>query len=81
MKKIIAIILGFMLCVLLAGCTQVSKPEGSTTHTYAMIVMPDGSIIEDECSTFKRISSGFAFVRIDGIKYYINEWRVVFWEK
>lgn len=83
MKKIIVIILCFMLCVLLAGCTRVSvsKPEGSTTYTYAMIIMPDGSIIEGECSTFKRISSGYALVKINGIRYYANEWRIVLWEK
>ena len=81
MKKIIAIILCFMVCILLAGCTRVSKPESSTTHTYAMIIMPDGSIIEGECSTFTRVSSGFALAKIDGVKYYINEWRIVLWEK
>ena len=83
MKKIIVIMLCFMLCVLLAGCTRVSvsKSEGSTTCTYAMIIMPDGSIIEGECSTFKRISSGYALVKINGIRYYANEWRIVLWEK
>ena len=81
MKKIIVIILCLMLCVLLAGCTQVSKLEDSTIHTYAMIIMPDGSIIKGECSTFTRFSSGYAMAKIDGIKYYINEWRIVLWEK
>ena len=81
MKKIIVIILCLMLCVLLAGCTRVSKSENSTIHTYAMIIMPDGSIIKGECSTFTRISSGYAMAKVDGIKYYINEWRIVLWEK
>lgn len=81
MKRIIAIILCFILCILLAGCNQVSKPEGSTTHTYAMIIMPDGSIIKGECSTFTRISSNYAMAKIDGVKYYLNEWRIVLWEK
>ena len=82
MKKIIIIILCFMLCVLLSGCTQVSKSENSTiTHTYAMIVMPDGSIIKGECSTFTRVSSGYAMARVNGIKYYLNEWRIVLWEE
>jgi uncharacterized protein YceK len=82
MKRIIAIILCCILCILLTGCTQVSKPENSTTHTYtyAMIVMPDGSIIKGECSAFTRISSGFAMITIDGVKYYTNEWRIVLWE-
>lgn len=83
MKKIIVIILCLMLCASLAGCTKVSvsKPEGSTAHTYAMIIMPDGSIIEGECTTFTRISSGYALIKINGIRYYTNEWRIVLWEK
>ena len=81
MKKIVAIVLCFMVCILLTGCARVSKPEGSTIPTYAMIIMPDGSIIEGKCSTFKRISSGYALVKIDGIRYYTNEWRIVLWEK
>jgi hypothetical protein len=71
-----------MLCVLLSGCTQVSKSENSTiAHTYAMIVMPDGSIIKGECSTFTRVSCGYAIARVNGIKYYLNEWRIVLWEE
>ena len=83
MKRIVAIILCFMLCVLLTGCTQVNKPENSTIHTYtyAMIVMPDGSIIKGECSAFTRLSSGFAMIKIDGIKYYTTEWHIVLWQK
>ena len=80
MKKIIIIILCLILCILLAGCTQVSKPEGSTTYTNAMIIMPDGSIIQGECTAFTRFSSGYAMVKIDGVKYYANEWRIVLWE-
>lgn len=82
MKKIIVIMLCLMLCILLTGCTQVSvsKPEGSTTYTNAMIIMPDGSIIQGECTAFTRISNGYAMVKIDGVKYYTNEWRIVLWE-
>lgn len=82
MKKIIVIILCLMLCILLAGCTpvSVSKPEGSTAYTNAMIIMPDGSIIQGECTAFTRFSSGYAMVKIDGVKYYANEWRIVLWE-
>jgi hypothetical protein len=82
MKKIIVIILCFILCILLAGCTpvSVSKLEGSTTYTNAMIIMPDGSIIKGECESFIRISSSYAMVKIDGVKYYTNEWRIVLWE-
>lgn len=81
MKKIILVALCVIFCIMLTGCTQVSKPEGSTTHTYAMIIMPDGSIIKGECDALTRVSSGYAMIKIDGIKYYTNEWRIVVWEK
>ena len=82
MKKIIVIILCFILCILLAGCTRVSvsKPEGSTAYTHAMIIMPDGSIIQGECTALTRGSTGYAMVKINGVKYYANEWRIVIWE-
>ena len=81
MKKIIIITLCILFCLVLTGCaTQVSKPESSPTISYAMIIMPDGSIIKGNCSAFTRISSGYAMVKIDGIKYYTNEWRIVIWK-
>ena len=81
MKKIIVIILCFTLCIMLAGCTQVSKSEKTATHTYAMILMPDGSIIKGEYSTYSRLSDNYATVKVDGVKYYLHEWRIVLWEK
>ena len=80
MKKIIIIMLCLMLCILLTGCTQVSQSKDSTAYGYAMIVMPDGSIIKGNYSAFTRFSSGYAMVKIDGVKYYANEWRIVLWE-
>lgn len=86
MKKIIIILL-CIVCIILSGCTvRVYKPEqdsesSSSTISYAMIIMPDGSIIKGECTAFTRISSGYAVVKIDDIKYYANEWRIVIWEK
>lgn len=81
MKKIVIITLCILLCFLLTGCNpQVSKPESSPITSYAMIIMPDGSIIKGECTAFTRISSGYAVVKIDGITYYTNEWRLVIWE-
>ena len=81
MKKIIIIMLCILFCFVLTGCvTRVSKPEESTVYTNAMVIMPDGSIIKGECTAFTRISSGYAAVKIDGIKYYANEWRIVIWE-
>ena len=87
MKKIIIILLCIVICIMLSGCTiRVSKQEqesesSNSTVSYAMIIMPDGSIVKGECAAFTRISSGYAMVKIDGIKYYTNEWRIVIWEK
>ena len=82
MKKIIIITLCILLCFALTGCAiQVSKPESSSAISHAMIIMPDGSIIKGECTAFTRISSGYAVAKIDGIKYYTNEWRIVIWEE
>jgi uncharacterized protein YceK len=82
MKKIIIILLCIAMCVILSGCTQVYKSEQESSATsYAMIIMPDGSIIEGEFNALTRISNGYAMIKIDGIRYYTNEWRIVIWEK
>lgn len=81
MKKVIIILLCITVCIILSGCTtQVNKPESSSTISYGMIIMPDGSIIKGNCSTFTRGSTGYAMVKINGVKYYANEWRIVIWE-
>lgn len=87
MKKIIIIVLCIVMCIILSGCTvRVYKSEqesesSNSIISYAMIIMPDGSIIKGECTAFTRISSGYAVVQINDIKYYANEWRIVIWEK
>lgn len=86
MKKIIIILLCIAMCIMLSGCTTVvykseqESQSSNSTISYAMIIMPDGSIIKGECTAFTRISSGYAMVKINGIKYYTNEWRIVIWE-
>ena len=82
MKKIIIITLCILFCFVLIGCTaQVSKPESSSAIGHAMIIMPDGSIIQSECTALTRVSSGYAVIEIDGVTYYTNEWRVVIWKE
>ena len=82
MKKIIIILLCITMCIMLSGCTYKQESESSKSITsYAMIIMPDGSIIQGECTACTRISSGYAVVKINGVKYYANEWRIVIWNK
>lgn len=80
MKKVIIILLCIIMCIMLSGCTPVSKPEGSTTHTYAMIIMPDGSIIKGECEDYMRYSNNWMQVQINGITYNLNDWRVTIYK-
>ncbi len=82
MKKIIIITLCILFCFALTGCAiQISKSESSSAIRHAMIIMPDGSIIQGECTEFTRVSSGYAVVKINDINYYTNEWRIVIWER
>jgi len=80
MKKIIIIILCLCCVFLLTGCTQVNKPEGSTTYTYAMIIMPDGSIIKGKCEDYMRYSNNWMTVQINGTTYHLNDWRVTLYK-
>lgn len=82
MKKIIIILLCVVMCTMLSGCTlrDVYKPESDYSTTYAMVIMPDGSIVKGKCNAFTRISSEYAMVKINGVKFYTNEWRIVIWE-
>lgn len=80
MKKIAIIILCFMLCIMLTGCTQVNKSENSPSYTYAMIIMPDGSIIKGKCEDYMRYSNNWMTVQINGTTYHLNDWRVTLYK-
>ena len=82
MKKIIFIAILILICIIVAGCVRQSAiTNTNNVERYAMIIMPDGTLIQGRCEEFYRISSGWDIIKIDGITYSANEWRIVKWEK
>lgn len=74
-KKVICILLLCALSVImLTSCDQNSTPE---ITQWAVLYMPDGSVIEGVCDSWQRWSSGMVDVTIDGTHFYCAEWRVV----
>jgi len=79
MKKII-------LCIILVGVLFILTSCNDTdlavkTERYAMIIMPDGSLIQGICTSFYRYSDNYMYVKVDDIGYYLDTWRIVTWEK
>ena len=79
MKKIILCII--LVCVLsiLTSCSELDL--SSKTECYAMIIMPDGSVIQGICTNISRHTNDYVHVRVDGIEYYLDSWRIVMWEE
>lgn len=76
MKKIILISLLISLLVLLTGCTTELEPEKQV-----MIIMPDSSIIKGICTNMRRYDDNWIYVKVNGIEYYLDSWRLVLWNK
>lgn len=78
MKKII-------LCIILIGVLFILTSCGSDlsikTERHAMIIMPDGSLIRGTCTNIFRYSDNYIYVKVDGIEYYLDSWRIVTWEE
>lgn len=77
MKKTAKLILLLALVgVVLTGCST-SK---ATNPLYAMLRMPDGSIIQGVCNDYK-ISYGCVRVEIDGTSYVTGVENIVIWRE
>lgn len=48
---------------------------------YAMIKMPDGSVIRGSCGEYHTYTDGWAKVEINGIWYKCDQSRIVIWEE
>jgi len=48
---------------------------------YAMIKMPDGSVIRGKCEDYFINRDNWARVNIDGIEYKCDQSRIVIWEE
>ena len=82
-QKLVTIIFILILAVVsLSGCTT-NKPDLSKSESsnllYAMVRMPDGSIVKGLCS-YKQFGYCSAIVVIDGVKYQTGAENVAIWE-
>lgn len=80
-KTIAIIFLLFLAAVLFTSCTaNLPEPSKPNNTKYAMIYMPDGSIVQGLCS---ESSFGYcsAVVVIDGITYQTGAENVVIWKE
>lgn len=82
MKKIILCIILVSVLFILASCGGNDALDFSVkTERHAMIIMPDGSLIQGICTEFTRYSDNYMYVKVDGVEYYLDTWRVVTWKE
>jgi len=82
-KKIILCILliGALFCLVSCGNSETNKDSSTAQkELYAMIIMPNGSVISGRC-THKMHTGEWIYVKVNGIDYYMDTWRVVMWEE
>ena len=82
-RKAITIIFMLVLAAaLFTGCTS-NQPEPNESsdlwYSYAMVRMPDGSIVQGLCSV-SAFSYGTAMVVIDGVRYRTGAENVAVWK-
>ena len=78
-KKIILCIILVSVLSILTSCSELDLSV--QTERYVMIIMPDGSIIQGICTNFVPHTNNYMYVKVDGVEYYLNSWRVVMWEE
>ena len=71
-----AMLLVVILVCICAGCGAAAAETRSTPY-HAIIAMPDGSLIEGECSDSWAYSYGMVSVTIDGVEYRTHSTNVV----
>ena len=86
MKKIILCIILISIIFIITGCKSnnsitIMDMSELRTPRQGMIIMPNGSIITGTCTHFGRYSDDWCYVKIDDTNYYVNQWRVILWEK
>ena len=77
MKKIIVCIILVDVLFILTSCSDLSIK----TERHAMIIMPDGSLIQGTCTNFHSYNDNYMYVKVDGVEYYLDTWRIVTWEE
>ena len=83
MKKMLMFIVLTVLLFVLCGCQETVQEaaELKNPSAHAMILMPDGTIIEGTCTDRFRMSNNWQTVVIDGVKYRVHEWRLAITEE
>ena len=81
MKKIILAILLISMLFIIVGCdNDTPNVDKISAEKYAMIIMPDGSLIQGKCNDFSSYKE-ITYITIEGIEYRAATWRVVIWAK
>ena len=82
MKKIILCIVLVSVLFILTSCSDNDALDLSVKiERQAMIIMPDGSFIQGICTNITRYSDNYIYVKVDGIEYYLDTWRIVTWKE
>ena len=82
MKKIILCIVLVSVLFILTSCSDNDALDLSVKiERHAMIIMPDGSLIQGICTNVYRYSDNYIYVKVDGIEYYLDTWRIVTWKE
>lgn len=82
MKRIVLVTIFIAIMLIMTGCAKQAETSVETKATYyAQLIMPDGTIVEGECTYLVRSSSGWMEIHIDGVKYSADERRVVIWKE
>ena len=79
MKKIILCIILASVLFILTSCSD--NDLSVKTERHAMIIMPDGSLIQGICTEFTRHSDNYMYVKVDDVEYYLDTWRIVTWKE
>lgn len=82
LKRIVLAIILVAIALIMTGC---AKQAWTSTETkivcYAQLIMPDGTIVEGECTYSCRYSNDWMEIHINDVKYFTNGWRVVIWKE
>lgn len=69
-KVSLCIVLILMVSFILTGCSKNPNQDNEKGKTYAMIRMPDGSLVGGPVTGWGNTgSSGYATIDIDGVRY------------
>ena len=82
MKRIVLVAILVAIVLIMTGCVKTAETSVETkVICYAQLIMPDGTIVEGECTYLCRHSNGWMEIYIDGVEYLTDKWRAVIWKE